>query len=299
MRALVKGLLLMRKTVRQTLGALTVLATTLMLPSAYAVVKNNKANTNASNVPFELKGKRTQGALLLGKTAPTAQVTLNGEAVEVTPDGHFVIGFPRKAELEQQLTISLGEQSRSETLSLTQRDYKIDRVEGVPQRTVTPDPEQVKRTRKEAAKVWKARTTDSQRTDFLTPVKRPANGRISGVYGSQRFFNGEPRNPHYGEDVAVPTGTPVKAPWSGVVTLAEPDLFYSGGTIIIDHGYKVNTTYLHLSSVDVKVGDVIQQGDVIGKVGATGRATGPHLDWRVNWGNERLDPALLPTLYND
>lgn len=251
----------------------------------------------ANDIPLVLKGELTQGALLLGKTSAEAQIKLNDQAVATTPDGYFVVGFARKADLTQELTVTTGQQSRTETLSLTQREYQIERVDGVPQRTVTPDPEQIKRTKKEAAKVWKARQTESQRRDFLTPLIKPAEGRISGYYGSQRILNGEPRNPHYGEDIAAPTGTPVKAPWSGVVTLAEPDLFYSGGTIIIDHGYQINTTYLHLNSVDVAVGDSIEQGDVIGTIGATGRATGAHLDWRVNWGNERLDPSLLPSLY--
>lgn len=131
------------------------------------------------------------------------------------------------------------------------------------------------------------------RHDFLTPVIEPAQGRISGVYGSQRIFNGEPRNPHFGLDVAAPTGTPVKVVWPGQVVFAADDLFYSGGTIIVDHGHGVTTTYIHLSRVDVEVGDELAQGTVIGAIGATGRATGPHLDWRVNWRNVRLDPALV------
>ena len=251
----------------------------------------------ANDIPLALSGERTQGALLLGKTHPEAEVRLNDKDVAVTPDGYFVIGFARKADLQQTVTVTLNGQQRSETLTLSEREYNIERVDGVPQRTVTPDPEQVKRTKREAAKVWRARQHRSDRTDFLAPLIKPAEGRISGYYGSQRILNGEPRNPHYGEDIAAPTGTPVKAPWSGVVTLAEPDLFYSGGTIIIDHGYRVNTTYLHLNSVDVEVGQTIEQGDVIGTSGATGRATGPHLDWRVNWGQERLDPSLLYSLY--
>jgi murein DD-endopeptidase MepM/ murein hydrolase activator NlpD len=253
----------------------------------------------SSSVPLEVKGPFTQGALHLGKTVAGAEVTLNGEAVEVTDNGYFVFGFGRKAELEHELSVSANGETRTKTIKLSEREYDIDRVDGVPQKTVTPDPEQVKRARKEAEKVWLARQKASKNKHFLTPVAKPAEGRISGVYGSQRVFNGEPRNPHYGEDIAVPTGTPVKAPWTGKVVLAEPDLFYSGGTIIIEHGYKVNTTYLHLSKLHVETGDTVKQGEVIGEVGATGRATGPHLDWRVNWGNTRLDPALLPQLYED
>lgn len=257
------------------------------------------AQANDDTLPLDIKGPLTQGALLLAKSEPGVSVTLNGESIEVTDNGYFVFGFARQAALEHRLTVTKGQQEVVRTLTLTPREYKIDRVNGVPQKTVTPDPKQVKRAQKEAEKVWLARQKKTQKTDFLTPVIKPAKGRISGVYGSQRVFNGEPRNPHYGEDIAGPKGAPVSAPWAGEVVLAEPDLFYSGGTIIIEHGYKVTTTYLHLSRLDVAVGDTVEQGERIGAIGATGRATGPHLDWRVNWGNERLDPALLPQLYID
>lgn len=250
-------------------------------------------------LPLEIKGPLTQGALILAKTEPGVSATLNGESLQVTEQGVIIFGFPRKAPLKNTLVITKGDDTVTKELTLEPREYKIDRVNGVPQKTVTPDPEQVKRAREEAGKVWLARQTETTRTDFLTPVVKPAKGRISGVYGSQRIFNGEPRNPHYGEDIAGPTGAPVNAPWPGEVVLAEPDLFYSGGTIIIEHGYKITTTYLHLSELHVEVGDKVEQGDLIGAIGATGRATGPHLDWRVNWGNERLDPALLPQLYQD
>ncbi|MDV6315146.1 M23 family metallopeptidase [Idiomarina sp. HP20-50] len=265
---------------------------TLLLSSASVAVAEQP-------LPLEIKGTLTQGALILAKSEPGVTATLNGEPLEVTSQGYIVFGFPRKSPLENTLVVTKNGNKVTRKLTLESRDYKIDRVNGVPQKTVTPDPAQIKRARKEAEKVWLARQTKTTRTDFLTPVVKPAEGRISGVYGSQRIFNGEPRNPHYGEDIAGPTGTPVKAPWPGNVVLAEPDLFYSGGTIIIEHGYKITTTYLHLSELHVEVGDKVQQGDSIGEIGATGRATGPHLDWRVNWGNERLDPALLPQLYQN
>lgn len=253
------------------------------------------ATVTASTVePIELKGARTAGALMIGKTDPTAEVSLNGEALMVHPDGHVVFGFDRDASGSQELAITFASgEVVKQSIELQPREYQIDRVEGVPQRTVTPDPQQVARARKEAAAVWKARQTLSHRTDFLQPVIEPAQGRISGVYGSQRIFNGEPRNPHFGLDVAAPTGTPVKVVWPGEVVFADTDLFYSGGTIIVDHGLGITTTYIHLSRVDVEVGDTLEQGQVIGAIGATGRATGPHLDWRVNWRDVRLDPALV------
>ncbi|RUO60283.1 M23 family metallopeptidase [Pseudidiomarina insulisalsae] len=248
----------------------------------------------AAEPVIELRGARTAGALVVGKTQPGAEVLLNGKALKVSASGVVVFGFARDAKGEQQLTVTLPDGSEhAQIIELAPRQYKIDRVEGVPQRTVTPDPEQVARARKEAQAVWQARQTMTDELHFLTPVVEPAQGRISGVYGSQRIFNGEPRNPHFGLDVAAPTGTPVKVVWPGTVVFADSDLFYSGGTIIVDHGFGVTTTYIHLSSVDVSVGQQLQQGQRIGAIGATGRATGPHLDWRVNWGNVRLDPALV------
>lgn len=251
-------------------------------------------SVSAQATVIELHGAKTAGGLIIGKTAATNQVALNGQALKVSAEGIVVFGFERDAKGEQKLTVKLADGTLHEQIiQLTPREYKIDRVEGVPQRTVTPDPEQVARARKEAAAVWRARQTLTADLYFMTPIISPAEGRISGVYGSQRIFNGEPRNPHFGLDVAAPTGSPVKVVWPGEVVFADPDLFYSGGTIIVNHGFGITTTYIHLSAVNVEVGQQLAQGQVIGAIGATGRATGPHLDWRVNWGNVRLDPALV------
>jgi murein DD-endopeptidase MepM/ murein hydrolase activator NlpD len=179
------------------------------------------------------------------------------------------------------------------SLDIATREYRIQRVEGVPQRTVTPDPADLERIRRESALVQAARKNSSSNTDFFAGFQWPVKGPISGVYGSQRVYNGVPGRPHYGVDVAVPKGTPVGAPAAGVVVLAEPDLFYSGGTIIIDHGAEVSSTFLHLSAVSVEVGSRVEAGDIVGQVGSTGRATGPHLDWRMNWRKQRVDPQLL------
>ena len=264
------------------------------LNSSYAVLAINDSNKGqASSKGIQLRGALRSGGLIIGKTQPTSQVWLNQQALSVSNSGHVVFGFGRDTNGSQTLTVqhANGEQHVLE-LQISARDYAIDRVDGVPQRTVTPNPEQQQRTRKEAEKVWLARTVSSTREDYLQPLIMPAQGRISGVYGSQRIFNGTPRNPHYGLDIAAPTGTPVQAPWPGKVVLAEPDLFYSGGTLIIDHGFGITTTYIHLNQLHVKVGDNIEQGQHIADIGATGRVTGPHLDWRINWGHERLDPAL-------
>lgn len=253
------------------------------------------AVANADSAPtLTLSDERRPGTLVYGTTEPGAKVWLNDAAVRVTPAGRFVLGFARDAELHQQIRIELPDgEALGRTVELAPRDYDIQRVEGVPSRTVTPSQEHLGRIRAEAAIVKEARTANTDGMAFLGPFIWPAKGRISGVYGSQRIYNGEPRSPHYGVDVAAPEGAPVVAPADGTVTLAEKDLFYSGGTLIIDHGYGVSSTFLHMSSLDVGVGQQVRQGDDIGKVGSTGRATGPHLDWRMNWYDVRVDPVSV------
>lgn len=245
---------------------------------------------------LQYSGALEQGGFIWGKVAPGSRVTLDGQALDVLADGTTFAGFGRDAPATAELVVS-GPASCSQTLQVSRREYRIQRVEGVPQKTVTPPPEDLERIRREAALVAAARTPSLQRPDLLATVLGgfawPAQGPISGVYGSQRFYNGEASNPHYGVDVAVPAGTPVYAPAAGVVTLAEPDLYFSGGTVILDHGYRLSSSFLHMSKVSVAVGDELRAGDLIGAVGATGRATGPHLDWRMNWREERIDPQLL------
>ena len=243
---------------------------------------------------LELRGELIQGSLLRGELMPGSAVWLNDEPVKVLPDGKFVVGFGRDAKLTQALRWQTPEgEVQTREITLTAREYPTQRIEGVPQAMVTPPKSVLERIKDDNWRVAKARKTSSERTDFAVDFIWPAEGPITGVYGSQRVFNGVPKRPHYGVDVGAPTGTQVIAPAGGKVTLAHPDLYYSGGTIIIDHGLGVNSTFLHLSKLTVKPGDLVEQGQKIGEIGATGRATGPHLDWRINWFSERLDPALL------
>ncbi|MEP4148324.1 MAG: M23 family metallopeptidase [Halioglobus sp.] len=243
-----------------------------------------------------LEGQLIQGGLIWGSAPAGSSVSLDGSALDVLDDGTFFAGFGRNAGPTAELMIA-GPEPCSQTLAVTSRKYRISRVEGVPQETVTPSEEHLARIRRERAIVGAAKSQRLQRPDLLNNAlagfEWPATGRVSGVYGSQRIYNGTPKNPHYGVDVAVPTGTPVHAPTAGVITLAEPDLFYSGGTVILDHGYGLSSSFLHMSKVHVEVGQEIRSGDLIGEVGATGRATGPHLDWRMSWRSERVDPQLL------
>ncbi len=248
----------------------------------------------AGAVTLELDGPLTQGALIRGKTDPGARVWLDDKPVRVSPEGHFVLGFGRDAEPEHVVRV-VGTEGDAvvRPLRLKKRQYDIQYVNGVEKKYVSPPPETLARIREDNRKVREARNQFHALDGYLETFMSPAKGPISGVYGSQRYFNGEPRRPHYGLDVAAPEGAPVVAVASGIVTLAEPDMYFSGGTVIIDHGYGVNTSYLHMSKVLVQVGQRVRQGDLIGRVGKTGRVTGPHLDWRLNWFQERLDPALV------
>ena len=242
----------------------------------------------------ELRGEMTQGSLIRGKTAPGTKILLDGKAIDVAETGEFAFGFSRDSVLEHVLTeISKDGQRKEKALNITKREYNIQRIEGIPQKYVSPPPEVSARIKKDNQQVGLARQTNDKRLDFTQDFIWPAEGPISGVYGSQRVFNGEPRNPHYGVDVAAPTGTSVYAPADGIVTLFVPDMYYSGGTMIIDHGFGVSSTFLHLSKGLVAKGTKVKQGDLVAEIGATGRVTGAHLDWRINWFKVRLDPRLL------
>ncbi|MEN0037052.1 MAG: M23 family metallopeptidase [Cellvibrio sp.] len=243
---------------------------------------------------LELKGEWQQGAVILGKVPQGTQVEYRGKKLQISPAGEFVIGLGRDAAQKASfITIDSNGQRKEHQFAVKKRSYNIQKVTGVPQQTVEPDPAQVERAKREAQMSADARKGDLPLTFFAQKFEWPLIGPITGVYGSQRFYNGVPNSPHYGVDIAKPVGTLVKAPAGGVVTLVHPDMFFSGGTLIIDHGHGLSSTFIHLSEVLVKKGDAITQGQTIAKVGKTGRATGPHLDWRMNWFEERVDPQLL------
>jgi murein DD-endopeptidase MepM/ murein hydrolase activator NlpD len=241
---------------------------------------------------LDLAGKFVQGGLVLATAVPGATVTLDGRAVPVAPDGRFVFGFGRDATASM-LTVTLPDGTREERrLDIQKREYDIQRVDGVPQNTVTPDPAELARIKREVAEIRALREIAGTGSEFATQMIWPARGPISGVYGSQRILNGEPRAPHMGVDIAAPSGTPIVAAAGGVVRFAA-ELFLTGNTILIDHGYGLETSYAHLSRIDVKQGQHLRQGEQIGLVGATGRVTGPHLHWGMEWFEVRLDPQLV------
>jgi len=245
---------------------------------------------------IELQGEAVQGGLMFGKAEPGSSIAIDGSVIPVSDDGRFVIGFGRDETGTRELQIAApGSEVSTQRIAVRKREYNIERVDGLPPSKVTPDPAASARIKEDARMVATARQHRDYRAYYANGFIWPAKGRISGVYGSQRVLNGEPRRPHFGLDIAAPAGTDVHAPADGLITLTHPDMYFSGGTIILDHGLGLSSTFLHLSEILVEAGTFVQQGDVIGKIGATGRATGPHLDWRMNWLDRRVDPQPLVT----
>ncbi|WP_220432468.1 alpha/beta fold hydrolase [Saccharospirillum alexandrii] len=234
------------------------------------------------------------GGYFVGRAEPESHIRFAGQSVPVDAEGRFILGFERMMEGEYPLSVNVpGQAEQRFQLDIEGRDYRIQRVDGLDPSRVTPPEEQLARILAEAERVKAARARRVDSEGWLEPFVWPAYGRISGVYGSQRILNGTPSAPHWGIDVAVPTGTPVYAPASGVVTLAEPDLYFSGGTVLLNHGMGLTSSFLHLSGVHVSVGDQVEQGELIAAVGTTGRSTGPHLDWRVSLADVRIDAGLM------
>jgi murein DD-endopeptidase MepM/ murein hydrolase activator NlpD len=240
----------------------------------------------------EFSGAFVQGGLVQGRAEPGATVALDGRPVRVSPEGVFLLGFGRdaaKAALEVTGPAGMRE---TRVLAIAKRKFDVQKIDGLPEAFVTPPPEIEARIKEEGELVDRARRLDDARTDFLQGFAWPVQGRISGVYGSQRILNGKPRAPHYGVDIAGPVGTPVLAPAAGVVTLAA-DLYFTGWTVILDHGHGLSSVFMHMSEATAKVGQRLGRGEQLGRLGATGRATGPHLHWGMNLFDVRLDPQLL------
>ncbi len=249
----------------------------------------------AADRQLQLPQHLEQGQLVIGHAPAGAILEFAGRRLHVGSDGTFVFGLDRDAPAHVRLHVRYSNGKASDLAQAVQkREYHIERVEGLPQKTVTPDPATAARIEREQARVADARKRDDAREDFLHGFSLPVEGaRISGVYGSQRIDNGTPKAPHMGLDMAVPEGTPIHAPAAGIVSFAQADLILTGGTVLIDHGFGLSSSFLHMSRLDVKAGDHIAPGQVIGAAGMTGRATGPHVHWGFNWFDVRLDPALL------
>jgi murein DD-endopeptidase MepM/ murein hydrolase activator NlpD len=240
----------------------------------------------------------TQGQLLVVNHQPGVQATLDGRALRVDAAGRFLLAAGRDARTPLRLQLRLPDGRKEEhRIAVTPRDWPVEHVQGVPPRTVDPPPEVAARIAREQAAVAAARQRDDDRSDFAEGFSWPLSGRISGRFGSSRSYNGKPGSPHSGVDVAAPEGAALRAPAPGVVSYIGPDLYLTGGTVLIDHGHGLSSVFLHLSRIDVTPGQVLQRGEVFGAVGATGRATGPHMHWGLNWFDLRLDPEQAPGIF--
>jgi len=242
---------------------------------------------------IEFKGKFLQGHYIIGITDPSAKIIIDKKNIKVSNDGYFVFGIDRDRKFDLIITKITNGKKEKIVKKILKRKYNIQRIDGLEESKVTPPESVYKRIREENNKIGEARAINSDLSFFKNQFIMPVKGIISGVYGSQRILNGKPRWPHYGIDIAAKKGTLIKSSGSGVVTMAEDDLYYTGGTIIMDHGHGISTIYSHLETVMVSIGDKINKGDIIGTVGSTGRSTGPHLDFRLNWFQTRLDPMSI------
>lgn len=241
-----------------------------------------------------LQGEQVQGGLLFAQVPEGSKVWFNEKPVMISKQGYLVLGFGRDSKPGDVLSWQLpGQKRQQKILKPKARRYNIQHIKGIKKSIMQPDPKALARARKEARQVRQARARRFALENFHQGFILPLKGRITGVFGSQRVYNGVPKRPHYGLDIAAKTGTLVSAPAGGVVTLVHNDMFYSGGTLIIDHGHGLSSSFLHLSEILVKPGQSVEQGQLIGKVGSSGRSTGSHLDWRMNWLDRRIDPQLL------
>ena len=242
----------------------------------------------------EFKGKFIQGHFIIGKTDQDSKVFIDKKEIKVSKDGYFAFGLDRDRKYDVTITIKSNGKTKRIVKRVQKRKYNIQRIDGLDEKKVTPPEEVYERIKKENKLIAEARAIDSDlvffKDNFIIPVD---DAVITGVYGSQRILNGKPKWPHYGLDFAQDEGTQVKAMISGMVTLAEPNLYYSGGTLIFDHGHGISTLYMHMHEIFVEKEQKVNQGDIIGTVGSTGRATGPHLDVRLNWFSTRLDPSTV------
>ena len=248
-------------------------------------------STNVFAVEF--KGKFLQGHFIIGITDPGSKIIVDKKEVRVSEEGFFVFGIDRDRKFDVTITKITNGKKEKIIKTVLKRKYNIQRIDGLEESKVTPPESVYKRIKKENNAIGEARAINSDLNYFKNKFIMPVEGIITGVYGSQRILNGKPKWPHYGIDIAADQGTHIKSSANGIVTMAEDDLYYTGGTIIMDHGHGISTIYSHLESVLVSIGDKINQGDIIGTVGSTGRSTGPHLDFRINWFQTRLDPMTV------
>jgi murein DD-endopeptidase MepM/ murein hydrolase activator NlpD len=246
----------------------------------------------ASLVRISFSGTLEQGSLLVGRTTPGARVTIDDQVITVSSEGFFAWGLEWNRTTAARMVVQLSNGStRTRKIVPILRHYTEEVITGLPPETVTPPPDALDRIHREHELIAAARRKESDLVWFAEPLDWPAPGIVSGVFGSRRIDNGKPMSPHMGVDVANVEGTPIRAPANATVSLSD-DYYLEGGFTLLDHGHGVSTCYLHQSGRKVREGDTVRRGEIIGTMGQSGRATGPHLHWAMNWFQVRLDPSL-------
>ena len=266
----------------------------VLLAGLAAAAPAQQRTDRAAPVGIVFPDSVPQGAMVVGKVPAGSTVRHAGRTLRVTGYGSVVFGVGRDETGPLQVEVQVpGAPAQHVQVAVSARDWPVQRINGVPPATVNPPPAIAQRIARENGRIVAARRDDSANSDFAQAFIWPVKGRISGRFGNQRVFNGTPKSPHSGMDIAAAQGTPIRAPAGGRITLAEKDFYLTGGTVMIDHGHGISSNFLHMSRLDVKVGDVVKQGDVVGAVGSTGRSTGPHLHWGMTWFDTRIDPLLV------
>jgi murein DD-endopeptidase MepM/ murein hydrolase activator NlpD len=251
-------------------------------------------NLDFETIQVTLKGNFIQGGLVKGNIFPNKVIKFEDKILLKDTNGNFVFGFGRDYKENSYLEVKISEKKwLKRSFKIKNKTYNTQIINGLQKKMVTPPKSFYDRIKKENKSIKLIRNLNTEVNFIFQEFVLPITGIVTGVFGSQRILNGKPRRPHYGIDIAAPKGTPVIAPIDSIVRMAKKDLYFTGGTIILDHGHGVTSVYSHLSLININVGDKVIKGQKIAEVGSSGRSTGPHLDWRVNWFNQRLDPALL------
>jgi murein DD-endopeptidase MepM/ murein hydrolase activator NlpD len=280
---------------RAALGALLGGGAMLASGCGSAEAQTPGGTGRAGPLALDLTGDATQSGTMLGQTAPDATVRLDDVTTRADAQGRFIIGFDRDAPPAATVQVTAPDgRTASRVLQIAPRTWRVTTISGLPPRTVNPPAEAMARIERESALKQRAfASEDPLGTGYTEPFDWPlASIRVTSPWGAQRRLNGSLQRPHYGIDLGAPTGTPIRAPAPGIVVIAEPDMWFEGGMVALDHGQGLITTYLHMSRLDVRVGQRLERGARIGAVGARGRATGPHLCWRMRWRGRQLDPSL-------
>ena len=256
---------------------------------------NAKTDTGFQLPKFKLKGQAIQGGLMIGQTSPQNQVFLDERAIKLSKQGYFLLGFGRDYQKKAQLIIKSDKTRYEKIISVRQRAYDTQYIDNIDPDKITPPLAALAQIKSENRAKKKARLINYELGFFQQKFVWPVSGIITGLYGVDRVLNGRKMRPHYGIDIATKNHATIIAPAGGIVTLIGEDFYFEGGLVFLDHGFGLSSAFLHLSAIKVRVGQRLEQGDIIGIVGATGRGTGIHLDWRVKWRNQNLDPAIIVT----